>query len=238
MRIEMNKAEFDRLVQVIQRDPRKSAVLAVLAVVLLGLWGRLMFGGPKRATASPAAVLPSDPHMTAVKNPPRHTADDAMLAWLNEKERPGGRNLFAVNLEDYPREGARDMGGARLEGMGDEVGKPNIGLTDHETADAATRELKPAEELRVGVRKGMTMAGREKLAEAAYQNALDELNKPTPDRNMAMWDLNVATNLNPTFEEAIELKEKLAGRRVMDVDNSSVRSFVARAILAEEKKGP
>lgn len=112
---------------------------------------------------------------------------------------------------------------------------PHIIKDDSAYSQLSQQELKRGEELRVGVRKGMMITGRERLAEAAYQNALDELNKPMPNRNMAVWDLNVATNLNPMFQEAIELKEKLTGRRVTDVDNSSVRSFVTRAILADTK---
>jgi hypothetical protein len=55
-----------------------------------------------------------------------------------------------------------------------------------------------------------------------------------PDRKLVMWHLNVATNLNPTFIEAIQLKEKVSGRQVTDVDNSSIRGFVSRAIIADK----
>jgi type II secretory pathway component GspD/PulD (secretin) len=101
-------------------------------------------------------------------------------------------------------------------------------------AKLSETELKHAEDLRVGVRKGMMFFGRERLAEQAYENAVAEMNKPNPDRNVALWHLNVATNLNPTFLEAIELKEKISGRQVTDADNSSIRSFVSRSILADQ----
>ena len=42
--------------------------------------------------------------------------------------------------------------------------------------------MKEAEELRVGVRKGMMWFGRERLAESAYENAVAEMKKPQPNR--------------------------------------------------------
>jgi type IV pilus assembly protein PilQ len=93
-------------------------------------------------------------------------------------------------------------------------------------------EMKHVEDLRVGARKGMMFFGRERLAELAYENAVHELSKPNPDRNLVLWHLNAATNLNPTFLEAIELKEKVSGKRVIDSDNSIIRDFVSNSILS------
>jgi len=50
---------------------------------------------------------------------------------------------------------------------------------------------------------------------------------------MAKWELDCATNLNPKFEEAIELKEEITGHEVTQCDNSSMRSFVRRAMLTD-----
>ncbi len=93
--------------------------------------------------------------------------------------------------------------------------------------------MKEPEQLRVGVRKGMMWFGRERLAESAYENAVAEMNKPHPNLDMALWHLNCATNLNPKFLEAIEMKEKITGKVVTDVDNSAIRSFVRQQIMAE-----
>ena len=59
------------------------------------------------------------------------------------------------------------------------------------------------------------------------------MNKPHPDRQKALFDLNCANNLNPTFLEAIDLKEQITGKEITTVDNSTVHSFVRRQILAE-----
>jgi hypothetical protein len=79
----------------------------------------------------------------------------------------------------------------------------------------------------------MMWFGRERLAETAYEKAVDEMAKPHPDVNLALWHLNCAINLNPTFIEAIDLKQKITGKLVTDVDNSTIRGFVRRQIMQD-----
>lgn len=102
-------------------------------------------------------------------------------------------------------------------------------------AQASQKVLEDAEKLRVGVRKGMMPWGSERLAESAYENAVAELNKSTPDTKKAIWYLNCATNLNPTFLEAINLKQSLTGHVVEDADNSAVRNFVRDQMMRSTK---
>jgi type IV pilus assembly protein PilQ len=108
---------------------------------------------------------------------------------------------------------------------------PHILKDDSVYSQISEAQMKRAEDLRVGVRKGMMFFGRERLAEAAYENAKSELAKPRPDRNLVLWHLNAATNLNPTFLEAIELKERVSQKRVTDSDNSMIRDFVSDSML-------
>jgi type IV pilus assembly protein PilQ len=110
---------------------------------------------------------------------------------------------------------------------------PHVIKDDSLYGNASAEEMKEAERERVGVRKGMMWCGRERLAETAYENAVAEMSKAKPDVNLALWHLNCAINLNPTFIEAIDLKEKITGVQVTDVDNSTIRGFVRRQILAE-----
>jgi type IV pilus assembly protein PilQ len=110
---------------------------------------------------------------------------------------------------------------------------PHIIKDDAAYSKASEEEMKEAEKLRVGVRKGMMWFGRERLAESAYENAVAEMNKPHPSLVLALWYLNCATNLNPKFLEAIEMKEKITGKQVTDVDNSAIRSFVRRQVMTE-----
>jgi len=84
----------------------------------------------------------------------------------------------------------------------------------------------------------MMWFGRERLAETAYENAVAEMAKPKPNVNLALWHLDCAINLNPKFAEAIDLKEKITGVQVTDVDNSTIRGFVRGQIMAETAVEP
>lgn len=111
---------------------------------------------------------------------------------------------------------------------------PHIIKDDKAYSKLSEEAMKEMEKLRVGVRKGMMPLGRERLAESVYQQAVTELAKPTPDRAKALWYLDCATNLNPMFIEAMKMKEELTGKQLSAVDNSTVRSFVRRNIMAEK----
>ena len=62
------------------------------------------------------------------------------------------------------------------------------------------------------------------------------MNKPHPDSQKALWDLNCATNLNPAFGEALQLRTEISGKEQTATDNSSIRSFVRQAILDDQKR--
>ena len=118
-----------------------------------------------------------------------------------------------------------------------------IMLTPHVIKDDAAysrvseETKKDMDKLRVGVRKGMMFFGRERLAECAYENAVNEMAKSNPNRKRALWHLDNALNLNPKFSEAIAMKEELTGKELTAVDNSSVRDFIRRRVLAERRSG-
>jgi hypothetical protein len=59
------------------------------------------------------------------------------------------------------------------------------------------------------------------------------MHRPDADRNVVMWHLDSATNLNPQFIEAIQLKQQVSGKQVTAADNSTIRGFVAQAILQD-----
>jgi type IV pilus assembly protein PilQ len=111
---------------------------------------------------------------------------------------------------------------------------PHILKDDVAYSQISELALKDAEKLRVGVRKGMMWTGRERLAQMHYEKALAEMNKAKPSRGTAMWDLNAATNLNPKFLEAINMKQELTGKEITTSDSSSIRSFVRRSMLVDK----
>ncbi len=115
---------------------------------------------------------------------------------------------------------------------------PHIVKDESAYSAASEAELKQAERLRVGMRKGMMPWGRERLAESSYEKAVEEMNKPNPDTGKAVWYLDCATNLNPKFSEAIALKARITGREVAATDNSTIRHFVSNQILRERLNPP
>lgn len=112
---------------------------------------------------------------------------------------------------------------------------PHIVKDDNAMSEMAEAAMKDAERLRVGVRKGMMFWSRQRLADMYYQWAVDEMNKPRPDRQKALWNLNAATNLNPQLLEAIRLKEQLTGQEITASDASGIHSFVRQAILLDRE---
>ena len=98
---------------------------------------------------------------------------------------------------------------------------------------ASDEEARAAERMRVGMRRGLMPWGRERLAESWYELAVKEMDKPHPNRQAALWHLNCAINLNPMFSEAIELRSQVTGKEVTAADDSTIRAFVRKQILAE-----
>lgn len=114
---------------------------------------------------------------------------------------------------------------------------PHIVKSEDAYSEAAEEEARHIERMRVGVRQGMMPWGRERLAESAYEKAVEELAKPNGgDRKKALWHLDCATNLNPKFAEAIALKAQLTGEEVTAVDNSTIKSFVQRVVMADRNR--
>jgi type IV pilus assembly protein PilQ len=114
---------------------------------------------------------------------------------------------------------------------------PHIVKDDKAYAVASEQAMKDWEKIRVGVRRGMMCFGQERLAENAYNAAVAEMNKPQPNRRLAIWQLDCATNLNPMFKEAIDMKQTLSTRELTTVDNSSIRDFVRHRVMEERAAG-
>jgi type IV pilus assembly protein PilQ len=110
---------------------------------------------------------------------------------------------------------------------------PHVVKDDNAYSEFSEQELKQTERIRVGMRKGLMPWGRERLAESWYQNAVNEMNKPHPDRQKALFHLNCAIQLNPKFTEAIEMRAQISGHEMTAVDNSTIRHFVRNQIMAE-----
>jgi len=98
-------------------------------------------------------------------------------------------------------------------------------------SDASEKLNQDVERFRVGMRKGLQWFGRERLAQAHYQWAVENLEKGHFSR--ALWDLDLALNNNPKFLAAIKLKEQLLDKREWDDDTGAIRGFLTELIMKE-----
>jgi type IV pilus assembly protein PilQ len=110
---------------------------------------------------------------------------------------------------------------------------PHVIKDDDAYAAMGEKERVRAERLRVGTRSGMMFWGRERQAQANYRKAIDAMSGEDPNPGRARYHLNAALHLNPSFLEAMELRERLTGDAMVAADGSSIRSFVQRAIRDE-----
>jgi len=113
---------------------------------------------------------------------------------------------------------------------------PHIIKDDAVYSEESLKALDRLESMRVGLRRGLMPWGRERLSESFYDRATRELAKPNPNKSSVLFNLNAATNLNPTFVEATDLKRQVTGRVVTSIDSSATRRFVRELIKAESQQ--
>lgn len=108
-------------------------------------------------------------------------------------------------------------------------------LTPHVVNDLAEDKtgkqlLADAERIRVGIRQGLQWHGRERLAQAYYRAAVNHLGGG--HRKIALWEANAAIGLNPTFLEAIHLRQQILAKEMAEPAGSAIKDMVMKHILA------
>lgn len=110
---------------------------------------------------------------------------------------------------------------------------PHIVKSDEAYSAGAEEQQRRADSLLLGSRKGMMPFSMARLSEISYDKARAEMQQKYPDRDKAMWYLDCATCLSPTFGEAILMKEALASKDIASAEQSSIRYFVRRQVMAD-----
>jgi hypothetical protein len=132
-----------RVTLAVRQDPRKAGVLAVLVAVMAVMWGRALLNGgsgPRNASAMPRGTTstslagqsrsaagarsfdrlnPHDPSRASQSS----GFNNRVREWLAEPIKPPLRNLFAVRLEYFPRDGGRPGQGIRTAADGEFWGR-------------------------------------------------------------------------------------------------------------------
>jgi hypothetical protein len=109
MPAKQQKTSSNKLVALLQKDPKKASVLGVLVLVLGGMWVRLAMSGatsPAKASASianPAAISNAkNKGLSAKARATSANTADALSEWLAKPITPISRNLFAVRIDNFP----------------------------------------------------------------------------------------------------------------------------------------
>jgi len=100
---------YVRMQEALRREARKAAVLTLLIALLMVLWVRMAMrnsDGPNQAIAETTlrgghALSPQERSIARSAE-----ATGALRTWLSTPPAPISRNLFAVNLNQYPQEGS------------------------------------------------------------------------------------------------------------------------------------
>lgn len=87
---------------------------------------------------------------------------------------------------------------------------------------------------RIGARNGLLPWSRTKMSSSHLRAALTHIDNKQPEQ--AMWQIDLALDLNPTMVEAIRLKEKLTGQREYLQDGSILGDVVDQVIEAHTGK--
>lgn len=104
----------NRLSRAIAQDPKKAAVLSVLVVVMLVMWGRAMFKGGAGPAAAVAAASDQSKDVSVEAQTMRNDRIRSELnTWLASEAPPVNRNLFAVKF-DYFQQDASGRAGQTL----------------------------------------------------------------------------------------------------------------------------
>ncbi len=106
-------------------------------------------------------------------------------------------------------------------------------LTPHVVDDPAQDKhsqelLQDAERLRVGLRQGLQWHGRERLAQSYYRAATNHLR--AGHRTLALWEVDAAIGLQPTFLDAIRLRERILEKEMTEPAGSAIKDLVLKRI--------
>jgi hypothetical protein len=107
MPVTKRKSSQNKYVALLQKDPKKAAILVVLVVVLGGMWLKMAMSGktqPQRAAASVANPSATSKKKTGSPFSSATSANtsEAMREWLAKPIAPVSRNLFAIRMDHFP----------------------------------------------------------------------------------------------------------------------------------------
>jgi hypothetical protein len=126
----------EKIVTQAKADPKKAAILAVLGIVMIFLWVRLVgSGGPARASANitgfrgdGALAVPDNLRGSGKTN----ATYASLLEWTRKPIAPLSRTLFVVNYDFFPQDGSKPapLRAPQGDGFWDQVAKSMTARAD------------------------------------------------------------------------------------------------------------
>jgi hypothetical protein len=125
---------WKKIVTAVRNDPQRAGILTVLVAILVVLQVRLQMSekhvGPSRANAASETTSSggtdnrSSYAPFSARSGGSHDAKAALREWMDAPPAPLGRNLFAVELERFPRDGSTPTSAStKTPGFWDELAK-------------------------------------------------------------------------------------------------------------------
>lgn len=129
---------MQKLTDAAKADPKKTGVLGVLVLVMVILMARALMGGkglPETASAATATTIGTLAPMDQGQAAGRRSAKVELLEqWTRQPVKGIGRNLFAVQLDYYRREGGATTPARESGGFWEELEKSQARQTDQRRA--------------------------------------------------------------------------------------------------------
>ncbi len=146
------------------------------------------------------------------------------------------RDATQTNRSQVPYLGSLPGAGTLFGTTTDQTGREEviILLTVHIVKDDETYAQLGAEQaaeieaVRAGLRRGLMPQGRERLAVAHYEWALEHRRAGRLDK--ALWDARMALHLKPGYLPALQLKEELTAESLSEDEGGIVRDFIVRRL--------
>ncbi len=159
----MNPANLlAQLQRQIKEDPKRATILAVLVIVMGVMWARLALSGKSQPATAEASIdsslliAPSVP-VDSTRRPGLSVHAEELTAWTRLPVQPVRRNLFAVNLTYYRRDGSTGSPSAGSQGFWQELAKSQSQTTDLKKARQI--QIENVEQLASQIKLQSTMMG-------------------------------------------------------------------------------
>jgi hypothetical protein len=143
-----NASWQEKVTAALKSDPKRTGILTILGVVLLGMWGKMLIGGKTGPTPAAAMTVAqaADPVSVISRRTSRNSDNSKLLEWVATPMPTSlQRNLFAINFDSFPKDPnaptAPVVPSLPVEGFWDQLAKSMQAQTD----EKISRETRVAE---------------------------------------------------------------------------------------------